>query len=57
MPPRRSASSQNSQANDDIPPPLEAFTFMSTEGLYRYLGALAGLVESQARATGSNSQG
>ncbi|RVW73465.1 Transposon Ty3-G Gag-Pol polyprotein [Vitis vinifera] len=30
---------------------------MSTEGLYRYLGTLAGLVERQARATGSNGQG
>ncbi|RVW37589.1 Transposon Ty3-I Gag-Pol polyprotein [Vitis vinifera] len=30
---------------------------MSTEGLYRYLGTLVGLVERQARATGSNGQG
>ena len=30
---------------------------MSTEGLYRFLGALAGLVERQARAIGSNGQG
>ena len=30
---------------------------MSTEGLYRYLGTLAGLVERQARSTGSNGQG
>ncbi|RVW80784.1 Transposon Ty3-I Gag-Pol polyprotein [Vitis vinifera] len=30
---------------------------MSTEGIYRYLGTLAGLVERQARATGSNGQG
>ena len=30
---------------------------MSTEGLYRYLGTLAGLVECQARAIGSNGQG
>ena len=30
---------------------------MSTEGLYRYLGTLARLVERQARATGSNGQG
>ena len=30
---------------------------MSTEGLYRYLGTLTGLVERQARATGSNGQG
>ncbi|RVW89663.1 RNA-directed DNA polymerase-like [Vitis vinifera] len=48
---------QNSQANDDIPPPPEALPPMSTEGLYRYLGTLAGLVERQARATGSNGQG
>ncbi|XP_059595556.1 uncharacterized protein LOC132254277 [Vitis vinifera] len=57
MPPRRPASSQNCQANDDIPPPPEALPPMSTEGLYRYLGTLAGLVERQARATGSNGQG
>ena len=30
---------------------------MSTERLYRYLGTLAGLVERQARAIGSNGQG
>ena len=30
---------------------------MSTEGLYKYLGTLASLVERQARATGSNGQG
>ena len=54
MPPRRLASSQNSQPNDDIPSPLEALPTMSIEGLYRYLGTLAGLVERQARATGSN---
>ena len=57
MPPRRPASSQNSQANDDIPPPPEDLPPMSTEGLYRYLGTLAGLVERRARATGSNGQG
>ncbi|RVX00506.1 Transposon Ty3-G Gag-Pol polyprotein [Vitis vinifera] len=57
MPPRRPASSQNSQANDDIPPPPEVLPPMSTKGLYRYLGTLAGLVERQARATGSNGQG
>ena len=57
MPPRRHASFQNNQANDDIPPPLEALPLMSTKGLYRYLGTLAGLVERQARATGSNGQG
>ncbi|RVW84791.1 Retrovirus-related Pol polyprotein from transposon 17.6 [Vitis vinifera] len=57
MPPKRHASSQNSQANDDIPPPPEALTPMSTERLYRYLGTLARLVEHQARATRSNGQG
>ena len=57
MPPRRSAFSQNSQASDDIPPPSEGLPPMSTEGLYRYLGTLAGLVECQARATRSNGQG
>ena len=57
MPPRRPTSSQNSQANDDIPPPPEALPPMSTEGLYRYLGTLAGLVERQTRAAGSNGQG
>ena len=57
MPPRRPASSQNNHAKDDIPPPPEALPLMSTEGLYRYLGTLAGLVERQARATGSNGQG
>ncbi|RVW50181.1 Retrovirus-related Pol polyprotein from transposon 17.6 [Vitis vinifera] len=43
--------------NDDITPPLEALPPMSIEGLYRYLGTLASLVERQARATGSNGQG
>ncbi|RVW43066.1 Retrovirus-related Pol polyprotein from transposon 17.6 [Vitis vinifera] len=57
IPPRRPPSSQNSQANDDIPPPPEALPSMSTEGLYRYLGTLAGLIERQAKATGSNGQG
>ncbi|RVW34757.1 Retrovirus-related Pol polyprotein from transposon 412 [Vitis vinifera] len=57
MPPRRPTSSQNSQANDDIPPPPEALPTMSTEGLYRYLRTLDGLVEHQVRATGSNGQG
>ena len=50
MPPRRPACSQNSQVNDDIPPPPEALPPMSIEGLYKYLGTLAGLVERQARA-------
>ncbi|RVW99491.1 Retrovirus-related Pol polyprotein from transposon 297 [Vitis vinifera] len=57
MPQRRLASSQNSQANVDIPPPSEALPPIRTEGLYRYLGTLAGLVECQARAIGSNGQG
>ena len=57
MPPRRLASSQNSQVNDDIPPLLEALPLMSTEGLYRYLGTLVSLVERQARAIGNNGQG
>ena len=57
MSPRRSASSQNNQVNDDIPPPPKALPPMSTKGLYRYLGTLDGLVECQARATGSNGQG
>ena len=57
MPPRRPAPSQNSQANDDIPPPPEALPPMSTEGFYRYLGTLAGLAERQARAIVSNGQG
>ncbi|RVW32567.1 Transposon Ty3-I Gag-Pol polyprotein [Vitis vinifera] len=56
MPPRRAASSQNSQANDDIPP-VEGLPPVSTEGIYRYLGTLAGLVERQARAVGTNVQG
>ena len=30
---------------------------MSIEGLYRYFGALVGLVERQAKANGSNGQG
>ncbi|KAL6313607.1 hypothetical protein AAG906_006976 [Vitis piasezkii] len=55
MPPRKPASSQNSQANDDIPPPPEALPTMSTKGLYRYLGTLAGLVEHQVRAIGRGS--
>ncbi|RVW32030.1 hypothetical protein CK203_097417 [Vitis vinifera] len=48
--PRRPASSQNSQANNDVPPPLEGLPPMNAEGLYRYLETLVGLVESQARA-------
>ena len=57
MPPRRPTSSQKNQANDDIPPPSEALPSMSTEGLYKYLGTLASLVERQVRATRSNGQG
>ena len=50
MPPRRSTSSQNSQANNDVPPPLKGLPPMNAEWLYRYLETLAGLVERQARA-------
>ena len=50
MAPRRATSSQNSQANNDVPPLLEALLPMNVEGLYRYLETLAGLVEHQARA-------
>ncbi|RVW60053.1 Retrovirus-related Pol polyprotein from transposon 17.6 [Vitis vinifera] len=56
MPPRRPASSQNSQANDDVPP-VEGLPPVSVKGIYRYLGTLAGLVERQARAIGTNVQG
>ncbi|RVW67712.1 Retrovirus-related Pol polyprotein from transposon 17.6 [Vitis vinifera] len=56
MPPRRPASSQNSQANDDVPP-VEGLPPVSAEGIYRYLGTLVGLVERQARAVGTNVQG
>ena len=45
MAPRRATSSQNSQANNDVPPLLEALLPMNVEGLYRYLETLAGLVE------------
>ena len=40
MPPRRAASSQNSQANDNVPP-VEGLPPVSAEGIYRYLGTLA----------------
>ena len=50
MPPRRPASSQNNQANNDVPPPLEGLPPMNAEGLYRYFETLTGLVERQARA-------
>ncbi|RVW67114.1 Retrovirus-related Pol polyprotein from transposon 17.6 [Vitis vinifera] len=56
MPPRRATSSQNSQANDDVPP-VEGLPPVSAKGIYRYLGTLAGLVERQARAVGTNVQG
>ncbi|RVW95658.1 Transposon Ty3-I Gag-Pol polyprotein [Vitis vinifera] len=56
MPPRRAAFSQNSQANDDVPP-VEGLPPVSVEGIYRYLGTLVGLVEHQARAVGTNVQG
>ncbi|KAL6320142.1 hypothetical protein AAG906_004651 [Vitis piasezkii] len=49
MPPRRTTSFQNSQANDGVPPPLEGLPPMNEKRLYRYLETLAGLVERQAR--------
>ncbi|XP_059596454.1 uncharacterized protein LOC109123295 [Vitis vinifera] len=55
MPPRRAASSQNSQANDDVPP-IEGLPPVSAKMIYRYLGTLAGLVERQAQAVGTNVQ-
>ena len=56
MPPRRATFSQNSQANDDVPP-VEGLPPVSVEGIYRYLGTLSSLVECQARAVGTNVQG
>ena len=56
MLPRRATSSQNSQVNDDVPP-VEGLPPVSAEEIYRYLGTLVGLVERQARATGTNVQG
>ena len=50
MPPKRPASSQNSQANNDVPLPLEGLSPRNAEGLYRYLETLIGLVECQDRA-------
>ena len=50
MPPRRPVFSQNSQSNNDVPPPFEGLPLINVEGLYRYLKTLAGLVERQARA-------
>ena len=44
MPPRRTTSSQNSQANDGVPHSLEGLPPMNAEGLYKYLRTLAGLV-------------
>ena len=45
MPPRRPASSQNNQVDADILLPPKALPLMSTEGIYRHLGTLAGLVQ------------
>ena len=50
MPPRRPTSSQNSKANNDVPPPIEGLPPMNAEALYRYLETLVGLVERQASA-------
>ena len=50
MPPRRPTSSQNSEANNDVPPSLKGLPPMNVEGLYRYLRTLVGLVERQASA-------
>ena len=50
MPPRRSAYSQNSETNNDVPSPLEGLPPMNAEGLYRYLETLVGLVLRQTRA-------
>ena len=44
MAPRRTTSSQNSQANDGVPPSLEGLPPMNAEGLYKYLRTLVGLV-------------
>ena len=57
MAPRRTTSPQNSQANNDVPPPLEGLPPMNVEGLYRYLGTLAGSVEGQARAVETQALG
>ena len=54
MPARIPISSQNSQANDNVPHRLEGLPPMNIEGLYRYLRTLASLVEHQARATKTN---
>ena len=57
MTPRRTTSSQNNQANDGVPPPLEGLPPMNEKRLYGYLRTLAGLVERQARAAEINGQG
>ena len=57
MPPRRTTSSQNNQANDGVPPPLERLSLMNAKGLYRYLGTLSSLVKRQVRAIETNGQG
>ena len=57
MPPRRTTSSQNSQANDGVPLSLEGLPPMNAEGLYKYLRTFAGLVECQARVAETNGQG
>ena len=57
MPPRRTTSSQNSQANDGVPHSLKGLPPMNAEGLYKYLVTFAALVECQARAAKTNGQG
>ena len=57
MPPRRSAYSQNSETNNDVPSPLEGLPPMNAEGLYRYLETLASLVETLALGQPSSSKG
>ena len=57
MPPRKTTSSQNSQANDGVPHSLEGLPPMNAEGLYKYFITFAALVECQARAAKTNGQG
>ena len=57
MPPRRTTSSQNNQANDGVPPSLKGLPPMNAEELYKYLKTLTGLVERQARVVETNGQG
>ena len=57
MAPRRPTSSQNSQANDDVPPPIEGLPPMNAEGLIQYLRTLVGLVDRRARASKINGNG